>query len=148
MTTTTGFQLMNTHKFEINTVPGSTPGTFAVIAAGIKNVAPSNNEKLAQDNYLDGQGFGSTDVIQAQVILSFTGDRNYGDAAQEFIMGLLLDVGASRKTDFKWTEPNGGLFTGPCTIANISGPSGDAGGKGEIKFEIHFNGKPTYTPGA
>ena len=38
------------------------------------------------------------------------------------------------------------MFEGSCTIANISGPSGDAGAKGDISFEIHFNGNPEYTP--
>lgn len=140
------FELMSKHKFEINTTPGTSPGTLAAIAVGITNVEPGNNEELAQDKYLDGEGFGETDVIGAQTVLAFTGHRNYEDAAQNFIFGKLLELGPSRRTEFTWTEPDGGIFTGNCTIANISGPSGDAGAKGEISFEIHFNGKPTYTP--
>jgi len=139
------FELMNKHKFEINTVPGSDPGTYAVLAKGITNATPGNNEELSQDKYFDGDGYGETDVIGAQLVLSFTGHRYYGDAAQDFIFGLSLELGTSRRTEFRWTEPDGGIFEGDCTIANISGPSGDAGAKGEITFEIHFNGKPTYT---
>jgi hypothetical protein len=141
------FELMNAHSFSINTVPGTTPGTLAVIGKGITNVEPSNNEELSQDKYLDGGGFGETDVIGAQTVLSFSGHRFYGDLAQDFIMGLMLKLGDDRRTNFEWTEPDGGKFTGACTIANISGPSGSAGAKGEISFEIHFNGEPTYTPG-
>lgn len=140
-----GFELMNAHNFRINTTPGVVPGTLAAIAKGITNVEPSNNEELSQDKYLDGDGFGETDVIGAQTVLAFTGHRDYEDAAQNFIFGKLLELGASRRTNFEWTEPDGGMFTGNCTIANISGPSGGAGSKGEISFEIHFNGKPTYT---
>ncbi|MFC0271128.1 phage tail tube protein [Metabacillus herbersteinensis] len=141
-----GFELMNAHDFKINTVPGTTPGTLAAIAAGITNVEPSPNEELSQDKYLDGDGYGETDVIGAQIVLAFTGHRKYGDVAQDFIFSKMLELGASRRTNFEWTEPGGGKFAGPCTIANISGPSGAAGAKGEISFEIHFNGKPTYTP--
>jgi hypothetical protein len=141
------FELMNAHAFSINTVPGTTPGTLAVIGKGITNVEPSNNEELSQDKYLDGGGFGETDVIGAQTVLSFSGHRFYGDPAQDFIMGLMLKLGEDRRTNFEWTEPDGGKFTGACTIANISGPSGAAGAKGEISFEIHFNGEPIYTPG-
>jgi hypothetical protein len=141
-----GFELMNKHKFEINTTPGTQPGTYAEIKAGITNVEPNNNEELAQDRYLDGDGYGETDVIGAQLVLTFTGHRKYGDAAQDFIFGKLLELGPSRRTEFRWTEPDGGIFEGQCTIANITGPSGDAGAKGEISFEIHFNGRPTYTP--
>jgi hypothetical protein len=143
------FELMNKHTFEINTTPEAGQGmeTYAAIAQGITNVELNNNEELAQDRYLDGDGFGETDVIGAQTVLTFTGHRVYGDAAQDYIFGKLLELGPNRRTTFRWTEPNGGTFEGSCTIANITGPSGDAGAKGEISFEIHFNGKPTYTPG-
>lgn len=140
-----GFELMNAHKFEINTVPGTQPGTLALLAKGVKNVEVNNNEELAQDKYLDGGGFGRTDVIGAQTILTFTADRDYEDAAQNFIFGLLLKIGKERETDFVWTEPDGGKFDGDITVANITPPSGDAGAKGECSWEIHFNGKPNYT---
>jgi hypothetical protein len=145
-----GFELMNKHTFEINTTPEAEQGmeTYAPIAAGITNVEPNNNEELSQDRYLDGDGYGETDVIAAQLVLTFTGHRKYGDAAQDYIFGKLLELGANRRTTFRWTEPDGGVFEGDCTIANISGPSGDAGSKGEISFEIHLNGKPTYSPPA
>jgi hypothetical protein len=140
------FALMNEHGFNINTTPGVTPGTMALIAAGITNVEPNNNEEISQDKYLDGDGYGESDVIGAQTVLTFTGHRKYGDTAQDFIFSKMLELGSGRRTNFEWTEPDGGKFTGSCTIANITGPSGDAGAKGEISFEIHFNGKPVYTP--
>jgi hypothetical protein len=141
------FELMNAHVFEIDTTPEGTEATLARLAVGITNVEPNNNEELSQDRYLDGSGYGETDVIGAQTVLAFTGHRNYEDAAQNYIFGKALELGSARRTEFTWTEPDGGKFTGSCTIANISGPSGAAGAKGEISFEIHFNGKPTYTPG-
>lgn len=140
-----GFHTMNEHLFEINTTPGVTPGTYAALKAGIKNVAVKNNEKLDQTNYLDGNGFGSTDIIAAQLTLAFTSDRKNGDTAQDFIFQKSMSIGTSRRTEFRWTLGDGGKFEGECTIANVEGPTGDAGSKGEFKFEIHFNGQPTYT---
>jgi hypothetical protein len=58
-----------------------------------------------------------------------------------------LDLGTGRETTFTWTLPNGAKYAGPCTVAGIEN-SGDAGGKTEISIEVHFNGKPTYTPPA
>lgn len=141
---------MNSHSFMIKTGTDTTAGTdiMSLIAKGITNVEPSNNEELSQDKYLDGDGYGETDVIGAQTVLAFTGHRFYGDPAQDFIFSKTLELGSARRTTFEWTEPDGGKFTGACTIANISGPSGAAGAKGEISFEIHFNGKPAYTPPA
>lgn len=140
------FELMNSHKFEIQTVSGATP-TYAELRKGISNVGLGNNEELSQDKYLDGDGYGESDVIGAQLVLSFTGHRDYDDAAQNYIMDKLLALGTTRRTEFRWTEPDGGIFDGSCTIANITPPSGDAGSKGEFSFEIHFNGKPEYTAG-
>src|SRR5690554_818392 len=143
-----GFLLQSKHILEINTSPGATDGTqtFERLAAGISSMEPSSNDELAQDRYFDGDGYGETDVIGAQLVLTFSGHRKYGDPAQDFIMGLMLDLGPGRRTDFRWTLPNGDVYEGPVTVANITGPSGEAGAKGEIGFEIHFNGKPEFTP--
>lgn len=135
------FNLMHEHQFEIETESE----TFAPLAAGITSAEPANNEEMAQDRYFDGNGFSETDVIGAQLVITFSGHRLYGDEAQDFIFGKALDIGDARRTNFRWTEPDGGSFEGDCTIANISGPSGDAGAKGEVSFEIHFNGNPEYT---
>lgn len=138
----TGFLLQSAHKLEINTTPGEAEKTYARLAEGISSMEPDPNEEIAQDNYFDGDGYGESDVIGAQLVLTFGGHRLYGDPAQDFIFGTLLELGPGRRTDFRWTLPDGSVYEGPCTIANITGPSGEAGAKGEIGFEIHFNGKP------
>lgn len=141
-----GLLLQSAHLFEINTTPGVTPGTYARLGAGLNNFEPSLNEEVAQDVYLDGDGFATSTVTGGQLTIAFSGHRKFGDPAQDFIFGNMLELGEGRETDFRWTLPNGDVIEGPCTIANIEGPSGDANTKGEISFEIHFNGKPTYTP--
>jgi hypothetical protein len=141
-----GLLLQSQHLFEINTTPGTTPGTYARLGAGLNNFEPSLNEEIAQDVYLDGDGFATSTVTGGQLTISFSGHRKYGDPAQDFIFNNMFELGEGRETDFRWTLPDGTKIEGPCTIANIEGPSGDANAKGEISFEIHFNGKPTVTP--
>lgn len=140
-----GFLLQSKHLIEINTAPGTGPEDFARLAAGITGLDPDVNDELAQDKYFDGEGFGESDVTSAQLVLTFSGHRKYGDPAQDYIYGQLLEVGPGRRTELNWTLPDGSKFEGPVTIANITGPSGEAGSKGEIGFEIHFNGKPEFT---
>lgn len=137
------FNLMNEHLFELKT----TGDTYARLAKGIMSAEPDNNEETDQTKYLDGDGFGETDVIGAQLIVAFSGHRFYGDPAQDYIFSNMLKLGAGRRTEFRWTQPNGDVLEGNCTIAAITGPSGDAGAKGEIGFEIHFNGKIELVPG-
>ncbi|WP_281659127.1 capsid protein [Halobacillus sp. Cin3] len=139
------FLLQYNHKFRINTAPGTDPGTLTPIAAGITSIDPNNNEETDESFYYDGDGGGSTDVTGIKKVITFEGHRKYGDAAQDFIFGLTNKTGPDRKTDFEWEFPDGQLIKGPVTIVNIKDPGGDANSKGEISFEIHFEGLPEVT---
>ncbi|EQB34632.1 capsid protein [Virgibacillus sp. CM-4] len=140
-----GFLLNSKYFMEINVTPSEETETWERLAKGITSMEPDPNEETSQDNYYDGDGYGETDVIGAQLISSFSGHRYYGDPAQDYIYSKVLELGPSRRTDYRLTLPDGSTFEGPCTIANIVGPGGDAMAKGEISFEIHFAGKPQYT---
>lgn len=140
------FELQYKNNFEIDVTPESDVETFERLAAGITSVEPSNNEETDDSAYYDGEGFSESDVIGAQLVLAVSGHRKYGDPAQDFIFSRFLEIGNARRTNFRWTTPVGEIFEGNITISAIEGPSGEARAKGEIGFEIRFNGKPTYTP--
>lgn len=140
----TGFALNSENKFEIDVTPGSAE-TYEILAAGLSTFDPQWNEELDQTQYMDGDGFASSDVTGAQLVISFEGHRKFGDAAQDFIASLQPALGEDRKTNFKWTDANGDEFSGNVTVANIVGGGGDANAKNTFSFEIHFNGKPTFT---
>ena len=140
------FLLQYNHKFRINSVPGTTPGTLLDIKRGITSIDPDNNEDISQDYYYDGNGSASSDVIGLQTVISFEGHRDYADPAQNFIFSLTNKLGPDRVTNFEWELPDGTEISGEVTVANIKDPGGDANSKGEIEFEIHFNGLPTVTP--
>lgn len=141
-----GFALNSENKFEIDTTPLGQQETYVRVAGGLNNFDPQWNEELDQTQYLDGDGYGSSDVTGAQLVISFEGHRNYGDAAQDYIASLQPLLGESRKTNFRWTQPNGDQFAGNVTVANIVGAGGDANAKTAFSFEVHFNGKPVFTP--
>lgn len=141
-----GFLLQSEHLLELDIDP-SGESAMERLAAGITSMDPDVNDELSQDKYYDGEGFGETDVTGSQLILTFGGHRKYGDPVQDYIFSTLLTPGTGRRTTLDWTLPNGDKFSGPVTIANITGPSGDAGEKGEIGFELHFNGHPTFEAG-
>ncbi len=141
----TGFLLNSKYNLEINVTPGEETEDWARLAKGITSMEPDFNEETDQTTYYDGDGYAETDVIGAQLISSFSGHRYSGDKAQDFIYNRAIEIGPTRRTDYRMTMPDGASFEGPCTIAAITGPGGDAGAKGEISFEIHFAGKPEYT---
>jgi len=112
------------------------------LATGINNIAPANNDSIDQKTYMDGEGFGSTDVIGMQLTLAVAGDRVLTDDAQNFVFENQYELGCGRKTQCRVTDSEGNYKLGGCTICNIVPPGGDAPSKGAFTFEIHFNGKP------
>ncbi|PEI42592.1 capsid protein [Bacillus pseudomycoides] len=138
------YLLNHLYKFEINVGTESTP-KWAVIAKGIKSVDPDNNEEVEEDYYYDGGGASERSVIGFMMSYSFEGHRSYGDEAQDFILKKVNQIGDARKTDFRVTEPNGDKWEGPSTISEIKVPGGDANSKGEIEFNISFDGAPKFT---
>ena len=130
--------------FEINTKPGATTATWARIASGISSCTPANNENVDQTAYLDGDGYGSSDVIGMQKTYAFSGHRVVGDTAQDYIFNELQEtLGDNRKTQIRHTDANGKIVQGECTVCNIVEGGGDANAKTEISFEVHINGKPS-----
>ena len=130
--------------FEIDTTPLTT-ATYARLAVGISSAVPSNNEVLAEDTYLDGDGYGSSDVIGAKFRLEFSGHRVVGNAAQDYIVGKKLELGDARKTHLKYTDAQGNIISGNITLCEIEEGGGDAGAKKELSFKADFSGKPTFT---
>jgi hypothetical protein len=130
--------------FELDINPGGT-AEWVRLGDGLTSGAPNNNEVLDQKKYLSGGGFGTTNVIGAQLIYTFAGDRIPGDAGQDYILSKIFALGNARKTNFRSTGEDGGIITGPCTIVITNPGGGDAAAVKGIGFDIHLNGKPTYT---
>lgn len=131
------------YKFDVKALGGA--GTNMPIAKGITGVDPDNNEETEDTYYFDGGGAAETDVTGYKLSYAFEGHRNYGDPAQDYIMGLATKTGPERKVDFTVTEPNGDKYQGTATVSDIKLPGGDANSKGEIEFTISYDGKPTFT---
>jgi hypothetical protein len=141
------FELNFQDLFELDITPDSPTRTWARIGAGIASFVPSSNENVDQTPYLDGDGYGSSDVIGAQLTYTATGHRVAGDAVQDFIFSRQFELGDLRKTNFRAYDSAGNSVTGACTVANVVIGGGDAQGKKDIGFEVHINGKPASDNG-
>lgn len=139
-----GFVLQSAHRFDIDVEQANdiAEAEWARLGAGLSNFDPEWNEEIDQTAYLDGDGFNSSDITGAQLVITFEGHRKIGDEAQDFIVGLQLQLGEGRKTNFRWTAPGGKVYTGWVTVAAIKNGGGDANAKSDFSFEIHFNGAP------
>ena len=113
---------------------------WARLAAGINNVTPAENDTTTNDEYYDGEGFGTSDVTSKRYQFTIAGHRLNGDPAQDYIASKQLEIGDSLKTLFKFTYPDGSYIVGVVTLTNIQA----TGAKQTFSVVPVFNGKPKY----
>lgn len=127
----------------INTTPAGQTATWATLGALTKNMAESLNEVLYQASYYKDQGWGSTEVVGAQLTLTLTGDCKPTDPAYEYITGedVMYKFGDARKTHMK-VQRGDKYVIWPITLANITKGRGDSTATNALTVTIHGNGKP------
>ncbi|NME42915.1 capsid protein [Lactobacillus agilis] len=143
------FILNHKVKMEIDTagnkdISALESAKWARLAAGINNVTPASNETATNDEYYDGDGWGTSDVTSKRYQFTIAGHRLNGDAAQDYIAGKQLDIGDSLKTLFKFTYPDESYIVGVVTLTNIQATGGAPGAKQTFSVVVVFNGKPKY----
>ncbi|MGK4058282.1 Ig-like domain-containing protein [Loigolactobacillus coryniformis] len=156
-TTTTGkigkFTLNHKNKFEID-ISGQTSldnvdkANWMRLAAGVNNSTPAANDTTTNDEYYDGEGFGTSDVTSKRLQITLAGHRLEGDPAQDYIASKQLAIGDDLKTLFRWTQPSGDTITGVVTLTSIVSSGGAPGAKQTFSVVIVFNGKPIFAPSA
>lgn len=119
---------------------------WAPLAAGINTYTPAPNETTTTDEYMDGEGFGTSDVTSKRFQFTIAGHRVYGDKAQDFIASKELEIGDSLKTLMKVTYPDGSAIVGVVTLTNIVAGGGQANAKQTFSLVAVYNGKPKFIP--
>lgn len=147
------FTLNHKNKFEIdisgqNSLDNAAKANWMRLASGINNTTPAENDTTANDEYYDGEGFGTSDVTSKRLQITLAGHRLEGDPAQDYIASKQLAIGDDLKTLFRWTQPSGDTITGVVTLTNIVSSGGAPGAKQTFSVVIVFNGKPVFAPAA
>ena len=128
----------------INTKPSETDAaSWASMAAFVKNMAESLNEVLYQASYYADKGWGSTEVVGAQLTLTLTGSVKPGDTACDYILSdeVMYGLGAARKTHMK-LQKGTKVIIWPITLANITPAYGDSNNINSLTVTVHGNGRP------
>lgn len=141
------------NKIEIATddetdITKATTARWARLAAGINNLTPAENDTTANDEYYDGEGFGTSDVTSKRYQFTIAGHRVYGDAAQDYIAKKMLEIGDNLKTLLRVTFADGSQVYGVVTLTNIVPAGGQPGAKQTFSVVCVFNGKPKFVPAA
>lgn len=131
----------------INTATKEEP-TFAPIGDGFNNLSESQNEVIQQYFFLSGKGFAHNFVTGMAPVLTLSGVRVVGDAAQDYIFGSARKYGLMKEREtqiqIKRLTADAKIETITCdvTLANISDMAGATTDGSAVSVEIRFNGKP------
>jgi hypothetical protein len=114
----------------------------------LETFSPAIDANTEEWTPMDTAGWIRRAVTGKGLSFSFTGKRNYGDAGNDYIAGLLLKTGQDVETKFEWTLPNGDVFSMNC-IVNLTTPAGgDSTNIDTLEFEVMSDGLPSYTSNA
>ena len=116
---------------------------WASLAELMTNMSQSLYEVLHQATYYADKGWGSTEVIGAQLTLTLTGAVKPGDRACDYILSdkVMFELGNARKTHLK-LQKGKKVIIWPITLANITPAYGDSGAVNALTVTIHGNGRP------
>lgn len=135
---------VHNNKFFIS-ITGRT-GEPDTIIRGLENFAPAIDGNVESWTPMDEGGWVRNQVTGKGLTLGFSGKRQYGDAGNDYIAGLMIGTGVTVQSKFKWEMPSGATLSGDCVI-NVTTPAGgDSTNIDSLEFEILSDGKPVYTP--
>ena len=141
----TEFSLNNRVLVEVDSTPLGSSRTWLKLAAGITSAVDSHNDSTDDTAYLDGGGYGNSDIIGKQYTLAITGHRIIGNPAQDYIMTLQGEFGDDAKTHVRYTRPNGHRTQAYVTASEIVDAGGDANAKTDFSCNFKGCGAPTIT---
>ena len=106
------------------------------------NISIENNVETWYS--ISGGGWQNALLTAKALSGSFSGKRTLGDAGNDYIDGLRLNIGKAAEADFEIDFPNGDklAFTG---VVALTDWLGGATGVAPLSGDITGKGKPTYT---
>lgn len=133
-------------ELELDTTPFAAARTWVPVCDGFNNLSENLNEQVQEYYFLCGKGFGSDEVTGIHPVLSLTGVRKIGDAAQDFIFGNRLNLMEARKTNLRLSIANADgtvtRYTNKVTFKNVSSFGGATTDGAAVSVDFSFNGRP------
>ena len=133
-------------ELEIDTTPFAASRTWVPVCDGFNNLTEALNEQVQEYFFLCGKGFGSDEVTGIHPVISLTGVRKVGDAAQDFIFGNRLNLMEGRKTNLRLSMANADgtvqRYTNRVTFKNVSSFGGATTDGAAVSVDFSFNGRP------
>lgn len=118
----------------------------ATSIADMETFSVSFNNGIEKWNPMDQAGWSRGLMTAKEITISINGKRNVGDTGNDYVAGKYMANGREAEGYFCWTFPDGSMLELENAIFDVKNVgSGDATNVGPLEFEVHSNGRPTYT---
>lgn len=144
----TGVFPVHNNKFKVNTAGRSGTETTLATIADMTTFKVSVEGKNEEWYPLDQEGWARNACTGKKMAIALSGKRNYGDAGNDYIAGMMMKTGQDCETTFEWVLPNGDKLSGNCVINMTTPAGGDSVALDALEFEILLDGKPKFTEAA
>ena len=135
------------NQFQINT--GSSEAEKMSDIAECETFNASIDNGIEEWTPMNTEGWARKLMTAKSVIITITAKRCIGDTGNDAVAALAWKNGRAVEKDFQWTFPNGDkIVFKDAVIAVTNNSSGDSTSVAPLEFEVHSNGKPTYTAAA
>lgn len=131
--------------FKIGTKGPESTESDMLTPAGLENFSPSFDNTIEEWYSMENQGWRSALLTGKGWSIGFSGKRVVGDAANDYIAGLMLAIGQDACTKFYWRLPDGLTVEQNVIVAVSNNGGGDTTNVGKLEFELRSDGKPTVT---
>ncbi len=122
------------------------PEEFLPLALYITNIEAANTEELESVAYYHGDGTPEQSILSIAKGYNVTGERYYGDEAQDLIADMEGELGEGRKLWHKVVRADGKQeFVGVATVSEIVADGGEAGSNEAFSCTITFDQYPEVT---
>jgi hypothetical protein len=130
--------------FKLSTT-GRTAPSFSTIA-NLESLELAIDGTVQDWYAFDAEGFARNLVTAKKITFTGAAKITADDAGNEYLQSKMLAIGAEAQTKFELTFPSGATLTGDCNV-NVTGGLGAAEDVDAIEFEVHVDGKPTFSDG-
>lgn len=144
----TGVFPVHNNVFKVNTAGRSGTAPTMAAVADMTTFKVTVEGKTEEWFPLDQEGWARNANTGKKMVIALSGKRNYGDAGNDYIAGMMMKTGKDCETTFEWELPNGAKLSGNCVINLTTPAGGDSTAIDALEFEILVDGKPTFTPKA
>ena len=116
-----------------------------VVIAGMETFAPAVDNNVEEWYAMEDEGWVSRMITGKALGISLSGKRIYGDEANDYIAGMMMNSGETCESMYEWVFASGAKLSGNCIINLTTPAGGDTNKVDSLEFEILSDGKPVFT---